>query len=337
MHVIIPVGGLGTRLRPHTWSKPKPLVTVAGKPILGHVLDHLLSLPLETVVFITGFLGEQIEEYVREHYDLNVRFVEQPEPLGQSHAILQAKGLVEGPTLIVFPDLIFEADLATLAECNADGAIFVKEVEDPRRFGVVVFEDGRITRLVEKPQTPVSRLAVVGIYYLREIQDLFQAIEEQIARDLKKGNEFYLADALQLMIDAGRRFVWLPVSVWEDCGTVEALLATNRYLLSRQQQSVTTNVQANAVIIPPVVIDPTATVEHSVIGPYVSIGPKANVSHAIITDSIIDEGARITMATLTRSIVGRWADVQGDFMQVNVGDSSQIRFERTDGTARNNK
>jgi len=329
MDVVIPVAGLGTRLRPHTWSKPKPLVTVAGKPILGHVLDRLAQLPLETVVFVTGYLGEQIEEYVRAHYRFDAQFVEQPEPLGQSHAVLQAKTRVDGPTLIVFPDLIFEADLATLLALDADGAIFVKEVEDPRRFGVVVTHDERVVQLVEKPASPVSNLAVVGLYYFREIDDLFDAIEYQMEHGLRRGGEFYLADAIQRVIDTGNRLVCLPVSVWEDCGTVEALLQTNRYLLERQRQAPSS--YPTAVIVPPVVIDPTARIEHAVIGPYVSIGRGACVSSSIVADSIIDEEATIGSAILTRSIVGRRARVQGDPLTVNVGDSSEIVFSRAEG------
>lgn len=328
MHVVIPVAGLGTRLRPHTWSKPKPLVTVAGKPILGHVLDRLLSLPLERVVFVTGYLGEQIEDYVRSHYEFDAVFVEQPEPLGQSHALLQAKGLITGPTLVVFPDLIFDADLESLVSCPWDGVVYVKEVDDPRRFGVVVVEDGRIARLVEKPQTPVSNLAVVGVYYFRDFADLIAAIEQQIAEDRRRGNEYYLAEAIQILIDRGRTIVAQPVSVWEDCGTVEALLQTNRFLLERQAQEHPTF--PTSVVIPPVVIDPSATIERAVVGPYVSIGAGAVVSHAIVADSIIDEGATINGVMLHRSIVGRGARVIGDFLRVNVGDSSEIAFARQD-------
>ncbi len=328
MHVVIPVAGLGTRLRPHTWSKPKPLVTVAGKPILGHVLDRLLSLPLERVVFVTGYLGEQIEDYVRSHYEFDAVFVEQPEPLGQSHALLQAKGLITGPTLVVFPDLIFDADLESLVSCPWDGVVYVKEVDDPRRFGVVVVEDGRIVRLVEKPQTPVSNLAVVGIYYFRDFADLIAAIEQQITEDRRRGNEYYLAEAIQILIDRSRMIVAQPVSVWEDCGTVEALLQTNRFLLERQAQEHPTF--PTSVVIPPVVIDPSATIERAVVGPYVSIGAGAVVSHAIVADSIIDEGATINGVMLHRSIVGRGARVIGDFLRVNVGDSSEIAFARQD-------
>ncbi|MCS7246217.1 MAG: sugar phosphate nucleotidyltransferase [Thermomicrobium sp.] len=324
MHVVIPVAGLGTRLRPHTWSKPKPLVTVAGKPILGHVLDRLLRLPLDRVVFVTGYLGEQIEQFVRQHYRFDAVFVEQPEPLGQSHALLQASGLVDGPTLVVFPDLIFDANLEALVGCPWDGVVFVKEVDDPRRFGVVIVESGRIVRLVEKPTDPVSRLAVVGVYYFRSFADLLEAIEEQIAMDRRRGNEYYLAEAIQILIDRGRTIVPQPVTVWEDCGTVDALLQTNRFLLDRRAEP--PPAIPTSVVVPPVVIDPTATIEHAVVGPYVSIGPHAVVAHAIVTDSIIDEGARIENVMLHRSIVGRQARVRGDFLRVNVGDSSEISF-----------
>lgn len=322
MNVIIPVAGLGTRLRPHTWSKPKPLVSVAGKPVLGHVLDRLSRLPLERVIFVTGYLGDQIEEYVRGTYHFDAAFVAQKEQLGQSHAVIQACGEVSGPTLVVFPDMLFEADLEQLEAINADGALFVKEVSDPRRFGVVVIEDGRICRLVEKPVDSISNLAIVGIYYFHEIRELFDAIRFQMEHDIRQGGEFYLADAIQHLIDDGCRLTWLNVSVWEDCGKPEALLSTNRYMLDQLGTEVP--VIPGAVIVPPAVIDPTATIRNSVIGPFASIGARVTVANSIVTDSIVDEGAQIDTAMLTRSIIGRQAYVRGDFWRVNVGDSSDI-------------
>jgi len=322
LNVIIPVAGLGTRLRPHTWSKPKPLVSVAGKPVLGHVIDRLIALPLNTVVFVTGYLGDQIEEYVRTTYSFEAEFVEQTEPRGQSDAVIQARDLVTGPTLIVFPDMIFEADLQRLLTLTADGALFVKEVENPRRFGVVVTENGRITRLVEKPEQPISNLAVVGLYYFRRIERLFEAIEYQIAHNLQQGNEFYLATAIQHLIDEGADLTYLPVSVWEDTGTPDALLATNRYLLSHQDGSAPSI--EGSVVVPPVFIDPTAQVHRSVIGPFASIGAGVCVSNSIVTDAIVDAGANIETAMLTASIVGRSALVRGEFLRVNVGDTSDI-------------
>ncbi|HET9017045.1 MAG TPA: sugar phosphate nucleotidyltransferase [Thermomicrobiaceae bacterium] len=335
MNVIIPVAGLGTRLRPQTWSKPKPLVSVAGKPVLGHVLDRLLQLPLDRVVFVTGYLGGQIEDYVRANYQFDAVFVEQREQLGQSDAVIQACGEVEGPTLIVFPDMLFEADLEQLETLNTDGALFVKPVDDPRRFGVVVVRNGRIERLVEKPRDAVSNLAVVGLYYFRDIGQLFGAIEHQMRHNIQTGGEFYLADAIQHLIDSGLTFTNLSVSVWEDCGKPEALLSTNRYMLERLGYG--TPPIAGAVIVPPVVIDPTAIVRNSVIGPFASIGARVSITNSIVTDSIVDEDAQIETAMLTRSIIGRQAFVRGDFVRVNVGDSSDITLSGSNENGSNGR
>ncbi len=321
VNVIIPVAGLGTRLRPQTWSKPKPLVSVAGKPVLGHVLDRLSVLDINKVVFVTGYLGDQIEAYVRRNYSFDASFVEQREQLGQSHAVIMARNEVSGPTVIVFPDMLFEADLSQLSSLEADGAIFAKEVDDPRRFGVIVAENGRIKDLVEKPQEFVSDLAVVGIYYFKEITTLFDAIDYQMKHNLQQGNEYYLAAALQHMIDEGTYLTYLPVQVWEDCGKPEALLSTNRFLL--RQRSETPSIPG-CVIVPPVVVDPTATIRNSVIGPFASVGAGVSIHNSIVTDSIVDEGAQIETMLLRDSIVGRQALVRGDFMRMNVGDSSDI-------------
>lgn len=322
MNIIIPVAGLGKRLRPQTWSRPKPLVSVAGQPVLGHVLDRLMTLPVERAVFVTGYLGDQIEQHVRSNYDIDSHFVEQAKPLGQSHAIIQARGKVSGETLIVFPDMLFEADLRQTIDLPHDGALFVKEVEDPRKFGVVIKEGERITRLVEKPDEPVSNEAVIGIYYFKEIEALFDAIDHQMAQNLQKDGEFYIADAIQHMIDGGSSITTLPVSVWEDCGSPDALLHTNRYLLDRF--GIASEPRDGNVIIPPVVIDPSAEIKESVIGPYASIGAGVQIDHSLVRDSIVDEGAQIETAMLSESIVGRDALVTGDYLRVNVGDSSDI-------------
>lgn len=322
MNIIIPVAGLGKRLRPQTWSRPKPLVSVAGQPVLGHVLDRLMTVPVERAVFVTGYLGDQIEQHVRTHYDIDSHFVEQSSPLGQSHAIIQAKGKVSGETLVVFPDMLFEADLSQTIDLSHDGALFVKEVDDPRKFGVVVKDGDRITRLVEKPEEPVSNEAVIGIYYFKDIERLFDAIEYQMSENLQKDGEFYIADAIQYMIDNGSNITTLPVSVWEDCGSPDALLHTNRYLLDRF--GVEPGPSDGNVIVPPVVIDPSASISGSVIGPYASIGANVTVDQSIVRDSIVDEGAQIETAMLSASIIGRDALVTGDYLSVNVGDSSDI-------------
>lgn len=323
MKVILPLAGLGTRLRPHTYSKPKPLVTVAGKTVLGHVLDSLDGLPIDEVIFITGYLGDQIEEYVRAHYRFPARFVEQTELRGQAHAINLASEYIDQPVLIIFVDTIVKADLMGLTKVTSDGVLYVKEVEDPRRFGVAVIEDSRITRLVEKPTTPVSNLAVIGVYYLRNWQLLRQALHDVIAQGIQTGGEYYLADALQLMIERNARFEAWPVEVWEDCGTIEALVQTNRYLLEIGQGREPANAH-NSVIIPPVDVDPSARIQNSVIGPYVSVAEGVTIDDAIVRDSIVNDGAKISSVALTESVVGSHAVVKGSFRRLNVGDFSQV-------------
>lgn len=323
MQIVLPVAGFGSRLRPQTWSKPKPLVTVAGKTLIDHVLDRLAVLDPERVVFITGYLGDQIEEHVRSHYAFDSVFVEQEEMLGQTHAILQARGAVSGPILVLFPDMIFEADLTTVQTTDADGMLWVKQVEDPSRFGVVVKEGDRVVRLVEKPDEPVSNLAVMGIYYFREAERLISTIERQIEADMMTKGEYFLADAIQLMIDDGAMFTTSDATVWQDAGTVEAILETNRYLLDRAD--VTAN-HHGAHIVQPSLIDPSATIKDAIIGPYASIGPNARIVSSIIRDSIVDGGADLRDVNIERSLVGRDAIVRGGSMSINVGDTSVVNL-----------
>jgi glucose-1-phosphate thymidylyltransferase len=326
MKVIIPTAGLGTRLRPHTYSKPKPLVSVAGKPVLGHILDTLSQLQIDEIIFITGYLGSQIEQYVRTNYNIPVRFIEQTELKGQAHAVYLANEVVSGPTIILYVDTIFEANLKKLTTLNTDGAIYVKEVEDPRRFGVTFIENNRITKLVEKPDSDISRLAMIGLYYVKDAQRLMRAIELMMERKLQTKGEYYLTDALQLMIDDGAHFVAEPVSVWEDCGTPETVLQTNRYLLEHGRAHI--GPTEGTIVIPPVYIDDTAKVSNSIIGPHVSIGAGAIVQDSIVRDSIINRDASIHSATLQNSLIGDSALVQGAFRELDVGDSSEIRFGR---------
>jgi len=324
MKVIIPLAGFGTRLRPHTFTKPKPLVNVAGKPVLGHILDKLTGLDIEEIVFVTGYLGEQIEAYVSANYQFPARYVEQKELKGQAHALYLTREYVQGPVLIIFVDTIFETDLTKLAQVDADGVLYVKRVEDPRRFGVAVLENGYVTRLIEKPSTFEHNLAVIGVYYIRDAQWLMRAIEELIRRDIKTQGEYFLADALQLMIEQGARIVANELEVWEDCGKPETVLHTNRYLLDKGHSQVVPT--ENSIIIPPVYIAETATVVNSIIGPYVTIADEGVIKNSIVRDSIIDERAHIEGAMLSGSLIGRDAKVAGSFERLNVGDSSQVDF-----------
>jgi len=323
--VVLPLAGLGTRLRPHTYSKPKPLVSVAGKTVLGHVLDSLSGLPIDEVIFITGYLGDQIEEYVRSRYAFRARFVEQTELRGQAHAINLASDYIDQSVLIIFVDTIVKADLTRLLDVTSDGVLYVKEVDDPRRFGVAVLDNGRIVRLVEKPKTPVSNLAVIGVYYLRNWRLLREALRDVIAQGIQTGGEYYLADALQLMIDRNAHLEAWSVEAWEDCGTVQALVQTNRYLLSHGHDRLPTETE-NSIIIPPVYVSPTARIVNSVVGPNVSVADGVTISDSIIRDSILSDGATISGTALTESVVGSNAVVKGSFRRLNVGDASEIEF-----------
>jgi glucose-1-phosphate thymidylyltransferase len=323
MKSIILLAGLGTRLRPHTYSKPKPLVQVAGKPVLAHILDNLEPLPITETIFIVGYLGKQIEQYVGEQYPhIRARYVEQTEMKGQAHAISLAKDYIDQDVLVIFGDTIWETDFTRLKSIKGDGLIYTKEVADPRRFGVALLKDGWVTRFVEKPETPISKLAVVGVYYFRDWKRLMQSIDAVIARNIQTKGEYFLADAMQLMIEEGARLEAETISVWEDCGTVPAILQTNRYLLAKRG-SPTPRIEGS-VVLPPVYISPSARIVNSIIGPYVSISEDAVIENSILRDCIISEGARIENRTLEQSLIGKDALVRGMFQRMNVGDSSEI-------------
>jgi len=327
--VVLPMAGLGTRLRPHTWSKPKPLVYVAGDTILGHILRGFQQLPPQDVhyVFIIGYLGEQIRDYMaREHPDLRVTYVEQPEALGQSHALYLAREHLHGPTLVLFADTVLETDFTFLANGPEEGYIWVREVEDPRRFGIAFLDDqGYVTRIVEKPETTEHKLAVVGAYYFPRGEDLAEAVSEQLARDIRTRGEYYIADAINLLLEAGRlRLKPIRVTEWMDAGTPDALLALNRYLLDHGRANTAEALRPGIVVIPPVYIDPSAEVTQSVIGPYATIGPGARVEGSVVRDSIVAHHAELTNVILTNSLIGRHARVQDSRGVFNIGDHSRV-------------
>lgn len=326
MKVIIPLAGFGTRLRPHTWSRPKPLMNVAGKPVLGHILDKFEEVDVQEVVFIIGWLGDQIREYVQTNYDFEAHYVLQEELKGQAHAIYLAQEYLEGPCLIAFVDTLFEADLSGLTSVDADGVLFVQEVEDPRRFGVVVEEGDRIVQLIEKPEGFEHRKAMIGVYYVREGAELTAAIEHLLSHDMQTKGEYYLADAFQIMIDGGARIISQPVSVWEDCGKPETVLQTNRYLLEHgHTQEVETE---NSVLVPPVYIARSARIENAVVGPYVTVGEDVCIANAVLRDSIVEDGSRIDNVVLENSLVGRRVSVVGPVRHLNVGDDNEIVFTK---------
>ncbi|MBI5303182.1 MAG: NTP transferase domain-containing protein [Chloroflexi bacterium] len=322
MKAIILLAGLGTRLRPHTYSKPKPLVQVAGKPVLGHILDSLAELNIAETIFVVGYLGDQIQKYVTTQYpDMRAQYVEQTEMKGQAHAIYLAKEFIDQDVLIIFGDTIWETDFTRLGRVKGDGLIYVKEVSDPRRFGVALLQDGHVTKFVEKPTSPISNLAVVGVYYFRNWRGIMRAIDDLIARDIKTNGEYFLADAMQLMIEGDARLEVETIPVWEDCGTPAAILKTNRYLLGKQSNVPTVE---GSVILSPVYISDRAQIHNSIVGPNVSVSEDAIIENSILRDCIISEGAYIENRVLESSLIGKDARVRGSFQRMNVGDSSEI-------------
>ncbi len=327
MQVIIPLAGFGTRLRPHTYTKPKPLINVAGKPVLGHILDKLQGLDIDEIVFVVGYLGDQIKDYVDSNYSFKSAYVEQKELLGQAHAIYLAKDLVKGPAIILFVDTLFEADLKKLDKEPSDGVIYVKEVEDPRRFGVtIVNKEGNITRLIEKPDSMKDNLAVIGLYYVKDVQRLMAAIKVLMDKNMQTKGEFYLADALQLMIDDGAVLKPEPVNVWLDCGKVETVLETNRYLLKHNMDNSGEVASVASIIVPPVHIHPSAKIRNCIIGPYVTIAANCEIQDSILRNSIVDEESYIKDAMLSQSLIGRKVDLIGRYRRLNLGDSAFVDF-----------
>lgn len=330
MRILIPMAGFGTRLRPLTWSKPKPLVNVAGKAVLGHVLDSFSALrDIEEVTFIVGYLAGQVEAYVQQHYpQLRANYVVQEEMIGQSHAIWLAREALTGPILIAFVDTLVEVDFPALVAEDVEAGILVKEVEDPRRFGVVeIGPDGWVRRVIEKPQDPISNLAVVGLYYFRRGEQLVSAIEQQLQARPPQQGEYYLAEAVNVMLEGGLRMRAQQVEVWQDCGTPQTLLETNRYLLTHSRDnSREASGREQVVIVPPVFIDPSAQIERSVIGPDVTIGAGCHIERSLVRDSIIEANSHIADSMLSESLIGRGARVVGRDRSLIVGDSSEVGF-----------
>lgn len=324
MNAIIPVAGRGKRLRPHTHTQPKVLMNVAGKPILAYILDELRVLGVEEIVLVVGHLAEKIEEYVRERYPFRAHFVRQEEPMGNGHAVYLARQYLTAPTLIVFGDTIFQADLRAAAGLP-HSAIGVHRVRDPRAFGVVELDgDGIVQHLREKPDVPPSDLAAVGVYLIQRPAPFRRALERLVQEQRMVNGEYWLADALQMTIDGGEKLQTFPVEQWYDCGTPEALLQANRALLDHDPPPFMSI--PGSVIIPPSSIAETAVVEGSILGPYVTVAEGARVINAVIQESIINANARAENVLLEHSIIGDNASVTGRRGRINLGDSSEIEL-----------
>ena len=328
MVAIIPVAGIGSRLRPHTFSIHKVLITVAGKPVIDYIIDELLSVGIKKIVFITGHLGEQIQNHVTEKYG-NIKgrrfsFVEQKEQKGLAHAIYMAKELVpdKEDVLIVLGDTVFKMNLQEIVS-NPASVLCVKKVKDPRRFGVVVKRGKFAKQLIEKPDNPISNLALVGLYKITNSTLLWEATEELFDKKLKTKNEFQLTDALQIMLDKNEKMEIMEIENWFDCGKPETLLSTNRELLSLYAKK--KKIEGN-LIIPPVYIDKTAKVKQSIIGPFVTIGKNVEIDNSIIADAIVENNASVKNINLKTSLIGARALVVGKPNRLNISDSTEVEF-----------
>ncbi len=324
MRAVIPVAGFGTRLKPHTYSLPKVLLNVGGKPILGHILEELLEENITKATFIIGYLGDVVKDYVTETYpEIKADYVQQEEMLGLGHAIYTAIPTFDDDEIfIILGDTVFDVDLKEVFQ-NRKTSLGVKQVEDPRRFGVAFVENGLIKKLIEKPQEPVSNLALVGLYYITNSNLLKESLNHIIENNIKTSGEFQLTDALQVMIDRGEDVTTFHVDGWYDCGKPETLLSTNQFLLSKNGS----NRQIEKVVInDPVFIADSAIVKNSVIGPYTTIAANCEISDSIIKNSIISPKAKVYTAILENSIIGSSAIIKGTYNKLNAGDSSEIEF-----------
>lgn len=325
MKAIIPLAGKGTRLRPHTHVTPKPMLKVAGKPVMAYIMEDLQRLgTVEQVIYITGHLKDKVEEYAKTAFDIPAVFIEQVVQDGTAGAVALARHYVDQPVLIIFVDTIFDADLSVIDRTDADGIIWVKEVEDYKRFGVVVADaEGNMTKIVEKPDTPISRRANIGLYYVRNWRLLYEGIDWVLTQPKHKG-EYFLTDAFQYMIDHGARIKVIDVEGWYDAGKIETLLETNRVMLEKGRARKPAGLDGGQ-IIDPVYIEDGVTITGSRVGPNVSIGKGTVIEGSVLHDTIIGERARISGAELANSLVGDEAVVADLKGEMTVSDHSEVR------------
>ncbi|MDH4035617.1 MAG: sugar phosphate nucleotidyltransferase, partial [candidate division Zixibacteria bacterium] len=320
--VIIPVAGVGQRLKPHTDSRPKPLLEVGGRTILDHVLKPLDGLSVDEVIFVIGHLGGQIRSYVTENYSFKASFVEQDRLLGLGYAVnMGLEQAAPGPVLIVLGDTIVDCDLAAFVAAG-EFVLGVHEVTDPQRFGIVEMSGGLVKAVEEKPEKPKTNLALIGLYYCSNSDVLKEELKRLVQSGHTTFGEIQLTDALASMISRGVRFATHSVPNWYDCGKKETLLATNRFILEKLDQP---ERPAKFTVHPPVFVDPSATVENSTVGPSVSIGAGAKVVGCTVSNATIGAGAVLENAVIKDSLVGPKAIVRNFEGVLNIGENSEIR------------
>jgi len=330
--VVIPVAGAGTRLRPHTYTQPKPLMPVAGKPIICFIIDKLVEAGLEDFVFVIGYLGEKVRSFVEEHYPhIKAEFVYQESREGSGHAVWSAHEAIEDEEeiFVAFGDTIFDADLGQMLECPYS-CLGVKKVDNPREFGVAEVDNkGFVVRVIEKPRIPKTNMAIVGLYKVKNVPLLLRSVEYLISNDIRTFGEIQLTDALQFMIEKGEAFKAVPIRNWFDCGRKEVLLETNAMLLGQRgyaDDALNLPEFDNTIIIHPVSIGKGCRIANSIIGPNVTIGNEVIISDSIIKDSIIGNLASLEDVVLRHSVVGIGSSVRGLNLALNIGDDTEIDF-----------
>lgn len=328
MKAIIPVAGAGTKLRPHTYTQPKALMPMAGKTILGVIVDSLKDKGIDEYIFIIGYLGDKIQDYVTKTYpELKCTFVTQNDRRGTGHAIWLTKNVVgNDEVLIVFGDTICDFDLEDVLQCPTS-QIGIRRVDDPRGFGVAELDDDdRVLRVIEKPLIPKSNMAMVGVYKIKETEELFRSLDTYLYAKADADGEYHLTHALQTMIENGVPFKAFKVNSWFDCGKKETLLETNATLLKSMNEAhgYTVPEFKDTVIIPPVNIGKGCIIEHAIIGPSVSIGEHSTIRSSIIRNSIIGSFAELDEVVLKSSIIGSDAYVHGLSQSLNIGDNTDI-------------
>ena len=334
MKVVIPAAGAGKRLFPHTFTKPKPMVYIAGKPIIGHILDRMKDLEPEEVILVVGYKKEQIMSYIDENYSdiFNIKYVNQDEQMGLAHSVFTAKDEIgDSDIMIALGDMIFKAGYSDFyrqysnnGECSA--SIGVREVDDPTKYGIVELEGKCIKRLEEKPQNPASNLGIAGVYFIKDTAVLLSIIEDMINKNIRTRGEFQLTDALQEMVNRDFKLKTFPVSSWYDCGHPESLLETNQVLLDEKKDIDNIHTIQDSVIIQPVAIGENVSIINSVVGPHASIASDSYIENSIISNSVIGSRTHISKVNLYDSLVGDDASVLGKHNSLNIGDSSSIEF-----------
>jgi glucose-1-phosphate thymidylyltransferase len=319
---VIPAAGEGRRLKPHTHTTPKMLLQVAGKPIIGHIMDRLVPAQPEEVCVVVGAQGDQIRAYLEANYRCRFSFVTQENPRGLGDAVYRARPVFgDEAVLIVLGDTIVDMDMREMV--GEDNLLAVKAVPDPKRFGIVELAQGRVSRLVEKPDQPTSNLAIVGVYFIRDSKRLFAAIERLVKENRTTRGEYQLTDALQLLLEQGMTMKTRTIEHWLDCGTREAMIETNRHLLAKNGYY---KPRPNTVVVEPVFIHDSAEIEFSVVGPNVSVGAGAEVRGSVIRDSIVNDNVVVEHSLLEGSILGENSVVRDSPRRLNLGGFSELEM-----------